>query len=122
MTEHRIALPIYAKTFLAGAKRVQTERVVVMFHRWLMERCMELSAFDGKELKEFLARPSGRAVKPGTANSYRWELKHYLLWLQERGLAGPFDRQEFDGYPESTFPRRWPSFSATSHRPESKAP
>lgn len=104
MTEHRIPLPVYAKTFLAGSTRTHTERVIVMFHRWLMERCMELSAVSGKELQDFLDRPSGKAVKPRTANSYRWELKHYLLWLEERGLAGPFDKQELEGYHRKHLP------------------
>ena len=67
---------------------------------------MELSAVSGKELQDFLDRPSGRAVKPRTANSYRWELKHYLLWLEERGLAGPFDKQELEGYHRKHLPEQ----------------
>ena len=104
MTEHRISLPEYAKTFLSSATRVHTERVIVMFHRWLLERCMELSAVTGKELQDFLDRPSGKAVKPRTANSYRWELKLYLQWLAERGLAGPFEKQELEGYHRKHLP------------------
>ncbi len=104
MTEHRISLPEYAKTFLSSATRVHTERVIVMFHRWLLERCMELSAVTGKELQDFLDRPSGKAVKPRTANSYRWELRLYLRWLAERGLAGPFEKQELEGYHRKHLP------------------
>ena len=88
MTEHRISLPQYAKTFLASATRVHTERVIVMFHRWLLERCMELSAVTGKELQDFLNRPSGQAIKPRTANSYRWPRKKTLDLLLVPGDDG----------------------------------
>lgn len=106
MIEHRIPLPGFATNFLRGATRPHSEAAVVMFHRWLMERGMELSAVTGKELQDFLDRPSGRAVRPRTANSYRWELKQYLMWLAERGLAGPFEKEELEGYHRKYLPEQ----------------
>jgi site-specific recombinase XerD len=82
---------------------------------------MELSAVTGKELQDFLDRPSGQAVKPRTANSsYRWELKLYLQWLAERGLAGPFEKQELEGYHRRHLPdevRQFLRYLAPTRKP-----
>lgn len=103
-TNHRISLPQHAKTFLAAATRRHTERVLLNFHRWLLERGLDCSNVTSTDLRAFLDRPAGAPIKPLTRNSYRYELKHYLLWLEERGLAGPFENQELEGYHRKGLP------------------
>ena len=55
-----------------------------------------------------------------TRNNYRYEVRLYLRWLEERGLAGPFEAQELDGYHRRPLPedvRRFLRQLATTRKP-----
>ena len=54
-----------------------------------------------------------------TRNNYRYDVRWYLRWLEERGLAGPFERQELEGYHRKPIPeevRRFLQFLAPTRR------
>jgi site-specific recombinase XerD len=119
VTEHRIDLPPFAKAYLSETTRRHTERVVVLFHRWLLRSGRRLSTVSGRDVGQFLAGPAGRAVERMTRNNYRYEVRRYLRWLEERGLAGPFDAQELEGYHRKPLPeevRRFLQFLAPTRR------
>lgn len=100
----RTELPPFAETFIAETQRNQSERIVVMFHRWLARTGRSVAAVRGNDVQEFVTAPAGRRVQTLTANSYRYELRRYLRWLEERGLAGPFDAKELEGYHRRPLP------------------
>ena len=121
MTKHRIDLPPFAQTYLRQpCKRHARERVVVMFHGWLLHSGRPLGALSAKEIHDFVAAPTGRAVGRMTRNDYRYEVRLYLRWLEKRGLAGPFTAEELEGYHRAPLPdevRRFLQFLAPTRRP-----
>ena len=119
MTNYRIDLLAFVKVYLRESPRRQTERVVVLFHGWLLRCGRTLSAVSGKDVGDFLASPAGKPVGRMTRNNYRYEVRWYLRWLEERGLAGPFERQELEGYHRKPIPeelRRFLQFLAPTRR------
>jgi site-specific recombinase XerD len=121
VTKHRIELPPFAETYLREQPRRQShERVVVMFHRWLFRKGRQLNAVTAKEVHDFAAAPTGRAVGQMTRNDYRYKVRRYLRWLEKRGLAGPFGAEDLDGYYRKPLPdevRRFLQFLAPTRRP-----
>ncbi len=121
MTKHRIELPPFAETYLREqSRRHSHERVVVMFHRWLFRKGRPLNALTAKEVHDFAAAPTGRAVGQMTRNDNRYKVRRYLRWLEKRGLAGPFGAEELDGYHRKPLPdevRRFLQFIAPTRRP-----
>ena len=121
MTKHRIDLPPFAETYLREQpKRHFRERVVVMFHRWLFRKGRPLNALTAKEIHDFTAAPTGRAVGQMTRNNVRYEVRRYLRWLEKCGLAGPFTAEELEGYHRKPLPddvRRFLQFLAPTRRP-----
>lgn len=100
----RTELPPFAETYIAQAESHHAERVVVLFHRWLQRTGRALGKVRGADVAEFVAAPTGRPVKTLTANTYRYDLRLYLRWLEGRGLAGPFEAQELEGYHRRALP------------------
>ena len=83
VTKHRIELPPFAETYLREQPRRQSpERVVVMFHRWLLRKGRPLNMVTAKEAHDFAAAPTGRAVGQMTRNDYRYKVRRYLRWLE----------------------------------------
>jgi Site-specific recombinase XerD len=121
VTKHRIDLPPFAETYLREQpKRHFRERVVVMFHGWLVRTGRPLNALTAKEIHDFAAAPTGRAVGQMTRNNVRYEVRLYLRWLEKRGLAGPFTAEELEGYHRMPLPdevRRFLQFLAPTRRP-----
>lgn len=121
MTKHRIELAPFAETYLREQPRRHShERVVVMFHRWLFRKGRPLNALTAKEVHDFAAAPTGRAVGQMTRNDNRYKVRRYLRWLEKRGLAGPFGAEELDGYQRMPLPdevRRFLQFLAPTRRP-----
>jgi site-specific recombinase XerD len=118
--KRRVALPPFAETYLKQSTRRHTERVVVLFHRWLARTGLSLAAVRGEGLESFSSGPRGRPVAQMTRNNYRYELRLYLRWLERRGLAGPFEASELEGYHRKLLPdelRRFLRFLAPTHRP-----
>lgn len=119
MTKHRIELPACAKAYLRTTTHYGAERVVLLFHRWLLRVERAVSSVTGSDLADFLASPAGRPIRQLTRNGYRYEVRLYLRWLEARGLAGPFEAQELDGYRRQPLPaevRRFLLFLAPTHR------
>ncbi len=119
MTKHRIDLPAFTKAYLNETTGRTSERVVVLFHGWLIRSGRALSALTGEDVNDFLASPAGRPIKRMTRNDYRYQVRRYLRWLEERGLAGPFERQELEGYHRKPLPqevRRFLQFLAPTRR------
>ena len=116
MTKHRIDLPPFAESYLRKhPKRHFRERVVVMFHGWLVRTGRQLNTVTAKEIHGFAAAPTGRAVGQMTRNNVRYEVRLYLRWLEKGGLAGPFTAEELDGYHRKPLPdevRRFLQFLA----------
>ena len=121
VTKHRIQLPPFAETYLGEQPRRHShERVVVMFHGWLVRTGRQLNTLTAREVHNFTAAPTGRAVGRITRNDYRYEVRRYLRWLEKRGLAGPFCAEELDGYHRMPLPdevRRFLQFLAPTRRP-----
>ena len=94
----RTSLPPFAEQYLLEVKRYSSERLVVLFHRWLARSGRALRSLRDADIAELVNNPTGRR-KVGllTANGYRYEARLYLKWLAARGLAGPFDESEFSG-------------------------
>lgn len=91
-----------------------------MFHRWLFRKGRPLNALTAKEVHDFVAAPTGRAVGRMTRNDYRYKVRLYLRWLEKRGLAGPFTVEELEGYHRMPLPdevRRFLQFLAPARRP-----
>jgi site-specific recombinase XerD len=104
MTEHRIALPDYAKTYLAEHGDHHAERMVLLFHKWMQRTGLALEVVTSTDVDAFLTAPAGKPIGQMTRNNYRHLLRRYLTWLEERGLAGPFDQQELQGYHRKPLP------------------
>jgi len=120
VTGHRIALAPFAETYLKQSTRRHTERVVVLFHGWLARTGRTVAAIRAADLEAFSAGPMGRPVARMTRNNYRYELRLYLRWLEERGLAGPFEVRELEGYHRKPLPDELYHFLqliAPTHRP-----
>lgn len=121
MTKHRIDLPPFAETYLRQRpKRSYRERIVVMFHGWLVRTGRQLNTLTAKEVHDFAAAPRGRAVGQMTRNDNRYKVRLYLRWLEKRGLAGPFGAEELEGYHRKPLPdevRRFLQFLAPTRRP-----
>jgi site-specific recombinase XerD len=120
MTGHRIDLPPFAEAYLRKwPKCSYRERIVVMFHGWLLRTGRQLNTVSAKEIHDFVAAPRGKAVGQMTRNDNRYKLRLYLRWLEERGLAGPFGAEELDGYHRKPLPdevRRFLQFLAPTRR------
>jgi site-specific recombinase XerD len=104
MTERRISLPKFAEVYIAASTRRHAERVVVLFHGWLLRTSLRLRSVSGKDVDAFVTGPMGTPVKQLTRNNYRYEIRLYLRWLEERGLAGPFSEEELEGYHRRPLP------------------
>ena len=120
MTRRRIALAPFAETYLKQSTRRHTERVVVLFHGWLARTGRALAAVRAADLEAFAAGPMSRPVRQLTRNNYRYEIRLYLRWLEQHGLAGPFEARELEGYHRKPLPdelRRFLQFLAPTHRP-----
>lgn len=102
MTEHRTPMPPYALAYIKQVNRQSCTSMIVGFHRWLLDKGVELRDVQAPELEAFVA---SRNVAQLTRNSYRWEVKRYLFWLAERGLAGPFEKRDFEAYHRRPLPR-----------------
>jgi len=73
VTKHRIDLPPFAETYLRQQpKRSYRERIVVMFHGWLLRTGRQLNTLTAKEVHDFAAAPRGRAVGQMTRNDNRY--------------------------------------------------
>jgi site-specific recombinase XerD len=106
VTEHRVPLPPFAEAYLTTAPGHHPERIVVLFHRWLGARHKSVSELITDDILGFLEKPSKRIIGTATCDSYRYELRKYLLWLEERGLAGPFERRALFGHQKRRRPIR----------------
>jgi site-specific recombinase XerD len=116
----RIQLPAFARTYITAAKRHVNKRIVVMLHKWLLASGKTLRDLKGVDVEVFVACPSGKKVGQMTRNDYRYGVRLYLEWLEEKGLAGPFGPQELDGYHRRELPdevRRYLQFLAPKRRP-----
>lgn len=117
---HRIELPPFAETYLRDQpKRDYRERVVVMFHRWLLRTGRSLATIAAKDVQDFVAAPTGKAVRQSTRNDNRYEVRRYLRWLEQHGLAGPFSAEDLNGYHRKPLPeevRRYLQFLAPVRR------
>ena len=120
MKKHRIELPPFAETYVNQATGTLTERVVVVFHGWLQRTERELADLTTKDIAEFVSGPRGRPIGQMARNTYRSIIRAYLRWLEERGLAGPFESSELEGYHRKPLPddvRRFLQFLGPTHRP-----
>lgn len=120
MTGHRIDLPPFAEAYLRKWPECSyRERIVVMFHGWLLRTGRQLNTLSAKEIHDFVTAPRGKAVGQMTRNDNRYKLRLYLRWLEERGLVGPFGAKELDGYHRKPLPdevRRFLQFLAPTRR------
>src|SRR5262249_11143573 len=68
----------------------------------------------------FVAGPVGTPVQQMTRNNYRYDVRLYLRWLEKHGLAGPFEKEELQGYHRQPLPdtlRRFLRYLAPIRRP-----
>jgi site-specific recombinase XerD len=120
MTRYRIDVPPFLVTYVEQTARRTAERVVIRFHRWLLQSGKTLSKITGSDVEAFVEKPAGKPVAQLTRNDYRYEVRRYLRWLEERGLAGPFGPHELEGYHRKPLPdpvRRFLQFLAPTRRP-----
>lgn len=101
MARHRTPMPPYALAFIEEVNRRSCTSIIVGFHRWLLDTGTDLRAVQAPEVEAFVA---SRNVAQLTRNSYRWDVKQYLFWLAERGLAGPFEKKHFEAYHRRPLP------------------
>jgi hypothetical protein len=100
-------------------RRATDERLIVAFHKWLLKSDKAVATVTGVDLQRFAEGPR-RPVGQMTRNDYRYRVRLYLRWLEERGLAGPFAPQELQGYhrrPLSEAVRRYLRSLAPTRRP-----
>jgi site-specific recombinase XerD len=119
MSRRRVELPPFAVTYLSTVQRQHAHKVVALFHGWLERARKELTEITGADIEAFVAAPCGTQVRQLTRNNYRYDVRLYLRWLEERGLAGPFDAEELDGYHRRPLPddvRRFLQFLAPTRR------
>jgi site-specific recombinase XerD len=120
MTRYRIPVPAFVHTYVAQTTRRTAERVVIRFHRWLLAHDLDVAVVTGKEVQAFCARPAGSKVAQLTRNDYRYEVRRYLRWLEQKGLAGPFEPYELEGYHRRPLPapvRSFLKFLAPTRKP-----
>ena len=118
--DYRVELPPFALAYLGQKPEHHPERVVVLFHGWLGRNRVALAAVTPANINAFLDKPARKAIGRLTRNSYRYELRRYLRWLEERGLAGPFAADELEAYHRKRLPdevRNYVRFLAPTHRP-----
>jgi len=119
MTESNIGLPPFAKIYLRPATGFYRRRVVEMFHAWLVRTGNTLGALTKEDVEDFVSAPTGLS-RLMTRNDSRREVRLYLGWIEEHGLAGPFKVQVLDGYYRKPVPydvRRFLQFLAPTRRP-----
>ncbi len=119
-----VVLPPFAENYLAETVDRRKHRIVPLFHRWLENAGKRVGDVTVGDIEAFLEQPSGRPIDHMTRNNHRYELKQYLRWLAERGLAGPFQREELEGYHRQAIPdelREFLRFLAPTHRPATVA-
>jgi site-specific recombinase XerD len=94
---------------------------VLLFHRWLGEIGRSLSDLTVSDMTTFLEQPSRSSISRVTRYNYRYELRKYLRWLEERGLVGLFEKAELVGYRQNRKPLpdevcRFLRYLAPTHR------
>lgn len=104
MRQHRTALPSCALKYLQEVPTHHAERIVVMLHGWLFRTNRILSHLTVEDIKAFLEKPCRKPISQRTRCAYRHHLRKYLTWLEARGLCGPFEQRQIQGYHRKVLP------------------
>lgn len=82
-----VELPQCAQRFLRTGVNRRTRLLVCSLHRWLDRRRLTLAELTPDHFRQFLARPHRVRVATHIRFQYGNQLRGYLQWLHDRGLA-----------------------------------